>query len=362
MSEQQQQRVHFYHQDDGTSSSESRLEATHCPSMEASTSVDQLVNIPKPPGGDRMEAMCRATIPTLPAGSPAPHMDRMVAMHNATIPPPHLLAHLPHKLTEWWPYKPQPSSITDHPQQSTSTKVADSQRQLSIITGNNINQGEEPDCSCTVDFGTPNHRQLQDLLLNAVAGDMPTLDEHQALEQVELATLDVDDDCDAADVQHVQAGQYMVDMINLLEVSHHPHVGYSLQPYTGGPPYPSQQSVIEMAIPTEWYANLCLDMKELDHLIPVTVSWESFSPLLPACCHAYLQCQEDQAQFQDEVQQIPLSTFWMIDQISLFIPNWMPRLCVSMHTWPLQQLSMGDQIDEWMEEKQILGNIRREGP
>ncbi|KAI6140088.1 hypothetical protein EDD17DRAFT_1516473 [Pisolithus thermaeus] len=32
------------------------------------------------------------------------------------------------------------------------------------------------------------------------------------------------------------------------------------------------------------------------------------------------------------------------------------------HTWPLQWLSMGDWIDEWMEEKQILGNIRREGP
>ncbi|KAI6112550.1 hypothetical protein F5141DRAFT_1062966 [Pisolithus sp. B1] len=63
-----------------------------------------------------------------------------------------------------------------------------------------------------------------------------------------------------------------------------------------------------------WYANLCLDMKELEHLILVTISWESFSPILPACFHAYLWCQEDQ------------------------------------HTWPLHQLSMGDQIDEWMEE------------
>ncbi|KAI6140089.1 hypothetical protein EDD17DRAFT_1516475 [Pisolithus thermaeus] len=148
----------------------------------------------------------------------------------------------------------------DHPQQSTSTEVTDSQRQPSMITG-----------------------------------DMPTLDEHQALEQVELATSDVDDDFlhmlhmlkswHGADfppsnipynkdldghimqamqqisanirhlvrswVQHVQAGQYMVDMIDLLEISCHPHVGYSLQPYTRGPPYPSQQSVIEMAI-VQW--------------------------------------------------------------------------------------------------------------
>ncbi|KAI6116440.1 hypothetical protein F5141DRAFT_1062491 [Pisolithus sp. B1] len=142
-----------------------------------------------------------------------------------------------------------------------------------------------------------------------------------------------------------------------------------------------------------WYANLCLDMKELEHLILVTISWESFSPILPACFHAYLWCQEDQ----------------MIDKISLFIPNWMPRSPNKyagfvfpwwvdgslqymadfeqmrgtrifpiaheyfQHMWPLQQLSMGDRIDEWMEEKwfalsrllvsmqQILGDIMGEG-
>ncbi|KAI6156213.1 hypothetical protein EDD17DRAFT_1512670, partial [Pisolithus thermaeus] len=111
--------------------------------------------------------------------------------------------------------------------------------------------------------------------------------------------------------------------------------------------------------------------EELDHLILVTISWASFSPLLPACYHAYLQCKEDQ----------------MIDQISHFIPNWTPRSHNKyagfvfpwwvdrspqyhsdfqqmrgtrifpiaheyfQHTWPLQWLSMGDWIDEWMEEK-----------
>ncbi|KAI6096350.1 hypothetical protein EDD16DRAFT_1528067 [Pisolithus croceorrhizus] len=276
------------------------------------------------------------------------------------------------------------------------------------------------------------------------AGDMPTLDECQALEQAGLAISDADDNflcvlhtfksqhgagfpssnipydmdlnghivqamCQISAnihqlvrswVQHVEAGQYTVDMIDLLEVLWHPHVGYSLEPYTRGPPYPSQQSTIEMAIvylgcciectvihllgmprpsnwPAEWYGNLCLDMEELDHLILVTISWESFSPLLPACYQAYLRCKEDQARFQDE----------MIDQISHFIPNWMPRSPNKyagfvfpwwvdrppqyhadfqqmrgtrifpiahkyfQHTWPLQQLSMGDWIDEWMEEK-----------
>ncbi|KAI6107893.1 hypothetical protein F5141DRAFT_1064202 [Pisolithus sp. B1] len=141
-----------------------------------------------------------------------------------------------------------PGGNLDHPQQSTSIEVMDGQTQPSMITGDNINQGEEPDCGHTVDFGNPNCRQLQALFINAVAGDMPTPDEHQALEQAELATSDVNDDflCMLQTfklqhgsnfpynkhldghiiswVQHVQAGQYTVDMIDLLEVSCHPHI------------------------------------------------------------------------------------------------------------------------------------------
>ncbi|KAI6102123.1 hypothetical protein F5141DRAFT_1065635 [Pisolithus sp. B1] len=357
MSEQQQQRVHFYHQDSQY--------CTHFPSktIEALLTFthrqwqfkfrEQIGGTPLPQYGG-MEAMCRATIPTPPAGSPAPCMDRMVAMCNATIPPPpacmpatqtekmvamqSVAIPLPPVTSAALPPQPPPinnlermkmavipippSMAPDHPQQSTSTKVADSQRQACMITGEDINQGEESDRSCTVDFGTPDCRQLQDLLLNAVAGDMPTLEEHQALEQVELATSDADDDflhvlhmfkswhgagfpplnipynkdlnrhimwamwwisadirhLVRSQVQHVEAGQYTVDMIDLLEVSQHPHVGYSLQSYT-----------------REWYEKMCLDMKELDHLILVTISQEHFCPLLPACFHAYLRFQEDQA-------------------------------------------------------------------
>ncbi|KAI6127213.1 hypothetical protein F5141DRAFT_1060795 [Pisolithus sp. B1] len=307
MSEEQQQRVHFYCQvdivpispqkqlrpypvspaDEGTSSSENRSEATHCPSMEASTSVDQSQTLQLP---------CTM--------QPSP---------------------------------PQPPPLVDHPHQSTSIEVADGQTQPSMITG-----------------------------------DAPTPDEHQALEQAGLAMSDADDDflCTlqtfksqhGADflpahfpynkqldghiiswVQNVQAGQYTVDMINLLE-------RWPL--YTWG-------------AALRWYANLCLDMKELEHLILVTISQESFSPILPACFHAYLWCQEDQ----------------MIDEISLFIPNWMPRspnkYAGFVFPWwvdgslqymadfkqmrgtrifPIaheyfQWLSMGDWIDEWMEEK-----------
>ncbi|KAI6167871.1 hypothetical protein EDD17DRAFT_1504048 [Pisolithus thermaeus] len=554
MSEQQQRRVRFYHQvdivpisprkpsrpyspspaDDGSSSSESRSEATHCPSMEGTAGVDQTVNIPTPPGGgslDRMAAMRNALIPTPPGTVTAPHMDRMeailVAMHNATIPPPPACtppaqtdriaamrnvaiplppvvsaalpsqpppinnlermrmaaipvppsavpapnmdrlermrnAAIPHPPSspinnlermrmvaiptppsaapapnmdrlermrnaaiplppsssmEMVDARPQPSSNIGYPQQSTSTEVADSQRQPCTITGEDINQGEEPDRGRTLDFGTPDRGQIRDLLLNAVAGSCYCIFDYEIclhqmsvklwnrrdwLHQMRMtifccvlhtfksrhgagfpsSNIPYDTDLDghivqamrriSADirqlvrsrVQHVEAGQYTVDMIDLLEVSRHPHVGYSLEPYTG-----------------EWYGNLRLDMEELDHLILVTISRESFSPLLPACYHAYLRCKEDQARFQDEVRQIPLGAFRMIDQISHFIPNWTPRspnkYAGFVFPWwvdrspqyhsdfqqmrgtrifPIaheyfQRLSMGDRIDEWMEEK-----------
>ncbi|KAI6040142.1 hypothetical protein EDC04DRAFT_2998995 [Pisolithus marmoratus] len=297
----------------------------------------KMAAIPNPPSAtlpiSNLERLKMAVIPNPPSAAPALDMDWLEQLHNAMIPHP-------------------PSSRIE---------VTDVQSQPSSLTGDDINQGEEPDHSHTVDFGNPNCGQLWALLLNAIAGDMPTPDEHQALEQAELATSDMDDDflhmlhtlksqhgpdfppldipynkdldrhimwamqqiaanirhLVRSRVQHVQAGQYMVDMIDLLEVSHYPHVGYNLQQYTRGPPYPSQQSMIEMAIlylgchiecavihllgmrpsnwPTGWYANLCLDMKELDHLVLVTISWESFSPMLPACFHAYLRCKEDQA-------------------------------------------------------------------
>ncbi|KAI6108096.1 hypothetical protein F5141DRAFT_1064339 [Pisolithus sp. B1] len=92
----------------------------------------------------------------------------------------------------------QPPSLTggnvDHPHQSTSIEVADGQTQPSTITEGNISQGEEPDHGHTVDFGNQDCRQLRALFLNAVAGDVPTPDEHQALEQAGLTMSDADDD------------------------------------------------------------------------------------------------------------------------------------------------------------------------
>ncbi|KAI5989866.1 hypothetical protein EDC04DRAFT_2614234 [Pisolithus marmoratus] len=108
--------------------------------------------------------------------------------------------------------------------------------------------------------------------------------------------------------------------------------------------------------PKEWFSNLCLDL------------W-----------------QEDQRRFQDEMQQIPVTAFWMIDQIGHFIPNRIPRLANKnvgfvfpwwvnrlaqyamefqelrgskifhiaynyfQHTWPFEWPSMGECIDEWID-------------
>ncbi|KAI6158819.1 hypothetical protein EDD17DRAFT_1511856 [Pisolithus thermaeus] len=329
---------------------------------------------PQPLPINNLERMKMAVILIPPSMAPAPNMDQSERMHNATIP------HAPSSRMEMMDAQPQPSLNTDHPQQCTSTEVTDSQRQPCTITGEDINQGEEPDCSCTVDFGTPNCRQLQDLLLNAVAGDVPTLEECQALEQVELAMSDVDDDflhvlhtfkswhgagfppsnipynkdldghimwamwwisadiqhLVRSQVQHVEAGQYTVDMIDLLEVSQHPHVGYSLQSYTGGPPYPSQQSTIEMAIVYLGCRIECAVIHLLegaglphtgDHitgkLLSIVASMFPCIPVMP---------RGPEFQQMRGVRIFPIAHEYF------------------QHTWPLQWLSVGDQIDEWMEE------------
>ncbi|KAI6109340.1 hypothetical protein EDD16DRAFT_1522564 [Pisolithus croceorrhizus] len=375
------------------------------PSTVPAPNMDQLermcnATIPHPPSSpiNNLERMRMAAIPIPPSVVPAPNMDRLERMCNAAIP------HPPSLSMEMMDAQPQPSSNIGYPQQSTSTEVANSQRQPCTITGEDINQGEEPDRSHTLDFGTPDHRADMRPALKCCgrhhAGDMPTPDEHQALEQAGLATSDADDnflrvlhmfklwhgagfpssnipydtDLDGhimramcqisanicqlvrSRVQHVEAGQYTVDMIDLLEVSWHPHVGYSLEPYTGGPPYPSQQSAIEMAIvylgchiecmvihllgmprpsnwPAEWYGNLCLDM--ISHFIP---NWMPRSPNKYAG-FVFPWWVDRSPQYHADFQQIRGARIFPIAHEYF------------QHTWPLQQLSMGDQIDEWMEEK-----------
>ncbi|KAI6159468.1 hypothetical protein EDD17DRAFT_1511164 [Pisolithus thermaeus] len=404
------------------------------PTLPAGMPTPQIDRMAAMKSGDQMVAMCNATIPTPPACMPSPQSDRMVAMRsgdrmvamcNATIPT--LPACMPSPQTASPPQPPllnnlermkivvilippsaatvllariemtdeqlQPPALTggnvDHPHQSTSIEVVDGQTQPSTITEGNISQGEEPDCSPTVDFGN------QDCLCYCIfhyghadnghlVGDAPTPDEHQALEQAGLATSDSDDDFlhtlqtfksqHGADfppahfpynkqldghiiswVQNMQAGQYMVDMIDLLEVSCHPHVGYSLQPYTRGPPYPSQQSMIEMAIVylgcciecvvihlLGWYANLCLDM--------VMISGAEGAGTPHPGNHIMGKLQSHFASMLSCIFTVPKGPDGSLQYIADFEQMRGARIFPIAHEY-FQWLSMGDQIDEWMEEK-----------
>ncbi|KAI6011638.1 hypothetical protein EDC04DRAFT_2609809 [Pisolithus marmoratus] len=222
---------------------------------------------------------------------------------------------------------------------------------VSYLSELDIEQGEEPDHGRSIDFGDPDQAQLWDLFKNGLMGDPPTEDEHRNLEHAGLAKADTKDDGSFAGTPHV--GQYTVDMIDLLEVSWYPHAGHDVQPYTSRPPYPSQQSMIEMAIihwglqiecavvhlltilrvsdwPTQWFYNLCLDL--------------------------------------DEIQNTPLGAFQMIDSLDHYIPEWTPQapnntssqfpifsklylLTIHQYKWPTKNSSMGDQIDDWIKGK-----------
>ncbi|KAI6094969.1 hypothetical protein EDD16DRAFT_1528870 [Pisolithus croceorrhizus] len=362
----------------------------------------------QPPPINNLERMRMAAIPVPPSAVPAPNMDRLEQMCNAAIPHPPLS---PINNLERMRMVAIPTPPSCGPSNSSSTIIehgnggcmAPAFIKYRLSPAIHKHRGRRQSEAALHDY-RGGHKpgggaRSQEICLHQMSS--------QALEQAGLATSDADDnflasppqifptdtDLDghivqamrriSADirqlvrsrVQHVEAGQYTVDMIDLLEVSRHPHVGYSLEPYTGGPPYPSRQSAIEMAIvylgcriecmvihllgmprpsdwPAEWYGNLRLDMEELDHLILVTISRESFSPLLPACYHAYLRCKEDQARFQDEVRQIPARRLSddrpdipLHSKLDSKVTQQICRLCVSM------RLSMGDRIDEWMEEK-----------
>ncbi|KAI6110293.1 hypothetical protein EDD16DRAFT_1522310 [Pisolithus croceorrhizus] len=250
------------------------------PTLPACVPTPQIGGMATMQSGDQMVAMHNATIPTLPACMPSLQSDRMAAMRSVAIPIPPVASAAsppqPPPLNNLERMKivviPIPPSAATAP--SAGIEMMDEQLQPPALTGGNVDHPHQSTSIEVVDGQTQP---------STITGDAPTPDEHQALEQAGLATSDADDDflhtlqtfklqhgADfppmhfpynkqldrhimrvmrqlAADIQHlisswvqnVQAGQYTVDMINLLEVLHHPHVGYSLQPYTRGPPYSS---------------------------------------------------------------------------------------------------------------------------
>ncbi|KAI6036186.1 hypothetical protein BKA83DRAFT_4485259 [Pisolithus microcarpus] len=297
----------------------------------------------------------------------------------------------------------------------------------SQFEGLQIEQGDQPDRSSRIEFGDPERAWLWELFIHGLTGPSLSVDDRRALEHAGLANADMADDvlralhdlksrhvgplsagnypfqktldlhilramrCIGADIQQLvenqvksmHLGHYLIDCIDLLEISWYPHSVHEVQLYTGGPPYPTRQSAIEMAViywglqiecavvhllgllrlsdwPEDWFNNLLLDLKELDHLILVTVSRHSFAPMLPACFHAYLHCQQDKDRFLEEIRNIPTGAFHMIDSLAHYIPDWTPRMPDKyigifpitaeyfQYKWPTANPSMGEQVDSWI--------------
>ncbi|KIO01335.1 hypothetical protein M404DRAFT_28872 [Pisolithus tinctorius Marx 270] len=133
-------------------------------------------------------------------------------------------------------------------------------------------------------------------------------------------------------------------------VVRYPHSAFENcpEPFIASQSHPSHQSVVEMGIvylvcrievasvhlkqtadiagwPTHWFANLAMDLNQLNSLILVTVSRASYTPPLPACYHAYLRHQDDEVSFRKQMQLIPLSAFCIINNISAIVPHWTPH-------------------------------------
>ncbi|KAI5981742.1 hypothetical protein EDD15DRAFT_2379083 [Pisolithus albus] len=360
--------------------------------------------VPKPPSPapasdmDLFNRMQHARVPSLPSPCPAYDVDLFNRMRHAQVPsPPSPPAAYDVDLFNRMrdarvPSPPSPPTATEA---DTSKKLqsAEAPSPPSQREGLRIEQEDEPDRSGRIDFGDPDRAQLREWFMLGLTGPSLSADDRLALERAGLANADTADDVlralqdlksrhvspasagnypyektldlhivrvmkrIATDIQHLvenrvkstHLGLYMIDSIDLLELSRYPHLAPDVQTYIGGPPYPTRQSAIEMAIiywglrvecavvhllglprvsdwPTQWFYNVLLDLKELDHLILVTVSRHSFTPMLPACFHAYLRCQEDKDRFQEEIRNIPLGAFHMIDSLAHYIPDWTQRM------------------------------------
>ncbi|KAI5995064.1 hypothetical protein EDD15DRAFT_2195693 [Pisolithus albus] len=319
---------------------------------------------PTPPAAydvDLFNRMRDARVPSPPSPPAAYDVDLFNRMRDARVPS-----------------LPSPPTATEA---DTSKKLqsAEAPSPPSQREGLRIEQEDEPDRSGRIDFGDPDRARLREWFMLGLTGPSLSADDRLALERAGLANADTADDVlralqdlksqhtldlhivrtmkrIATDIQHLvenrvkstHLGLYMIDSIDLLELSRYPNLAPDVQRYTGGPPYPTRQSAIEMAIiywglrvecavvhllglprvsdwPTQWFYNVLLDLKELDHLILVTVSRHSFTPMLPACFHAYLRCQEDKDRFQEEIRNIPLGAFHMIDSLAHYIPDWTQR-------------------------------------
>ncbi|KAI5993744.1 hypothetical protein F5J12DRAFT_785987 [Pisolithus orientalis] len=78
-----------------------------------------------------------------------------------------------------------------------------------------------------------------------------------------------------------------------------------------------KQTADIMGWPTHWFANLAMDLNQLNSLILVMVLHASYTPPLLVCYHAYLRHQDDEL--------IPLSAFCIINNISTIVPHWTPH-------------------------------------
>ncbi|KAI5982538.1 hypothetical protein EDD15DRAFT_2202795 [Pisolithus albus] len=139
--------------------------------------------------------------------------------------------------------------------------------------------------------------------------------------------------------------------------------------------------------PAEWFSNISSDLRELDHLVLISVCRRSPFPPLPACYHAYLRWKDVEDEFQNELRRIPKESFQLLDNLGSFIPNWTPRFPDKyggfafpwwlhgasrysvdfeelrgakvfqtaaeyfQHEWPLNEPSFSDRLDSLLEDR-----------
>ncbi|KAI6003456.1 hypothetical protein F5J12DRAFT_783527 [Pisolithus orientalis] len=210
-------------------------------------------------------------------------------------------------------------------------------------------------------FGMPEQSEMRDLFEEICNGELPSTQQSLQMEQWGLAPVP---HCNQVSHYHGNTtpsdmlfdptlNRHLVQAVNAIArelgtaardqyVVHYPHSAFENcpKPFITNQSRPSCQSVVEMGIlylvcwikvasvhlkqtanivgwPVHWFANLAMDLNQLNSLILVMVLHASYTPPLLACYHVYLRHQDDEL--------IPLSAFSIIDNINAIVSHWTPH-------------------------------------
>ncbi|KAI6155880.1 hypothetical protein BKA82DRAFT_4011290 [Pisolithus tinctorius] len=325
--------------------------------------LEQLLNVQEPLALPVMdETLNRMDGSSTPAQDVTMQVDFLADLQNVREPPPLPVTCESSNLRD---RSPRPNSPTNLLAQLQDMREPTPPLCISNVPIESFDLAADEDngANCLT-FGMPERSEMRDLFEEICNGELPSEQQSLQMEQWGLAPVPRCDQVLCA--LHAAVSRYcgntapsdtpfdptldrhLVHAANAIARELGTAARDQYEPFITSQSHPSCQSVVEMGIvylvcqiemasvhlkqtanivgwPAHWFANLAMDLNQLNSLILVMVSHASYTPPLPACYHVYLRHQDDEVSFREQMQLIPLSAFCLIDNISAIVPHWTPH-------------------------------------